>query len=65
MTSEHHIFTANAATHVGPPKDSFESDKVEWVPLADIPELINKKQIVAGTTLVALLYLLAGHPATG
>ncbi|MGC5665083.1 NUDIX hydrolase [Micromonospora sp. WMMD723] len=65
MTSEHHIFTANAATHVGPPKDSFESDKVEWVPLVDIPELINKKQIVAGTTLVALLYLLAGHPATG
>ncbi|MBO4164415.1 NUDIX hydrolase [Micromonospora antibiotica] len=65
MTSEHHIFTANAATHVGPPKDSFESDKVEWVPLADIPELINKRQIVAGTTLVALLYLLVGHPATG
>jgi 8-oxo-dGTP pyrophosphatase MutT (NUDIX family) len=25
MTSEHHIFRADSATHIGPPKDAFES----------------------------------------
>jgi 8-oxo-dGTP pyrophosphatase MutT (NUDIX family) len=59
MTSQHHIFRADAAIHIGAPKDAFESDKVEWIPLAEILPLVNKRHIVAGTTLVALLYLLA------
>ncbi|WP_027343898.1 NUDIX domain-containing protein [Hamadaea tsunoensis] len=59
MTSQHHIFRADGATQVGPPKDAFESDKIEWIPLADIRGLIDKRDIVAGTTLAALLYILA------
>jgi 8-oxo-dGTP pyrophosphatase MutT (NUDIX family) len=59
MTSEHHIFRADSATYIGPPKDAFESDKIQWIPLDDIPPLIQKQHIVAGTTLVALLYLLS------
>jgi hypothetical protein len=31
MTSQHHVFRADAAIHVGAPKDAFESDTVEWV----------------------------------
>ncbi len=58
MSSEHHIYRADGAIYIGPPKDAFESDKIEWVPLDEIPGLIDKQHIVAGTTLVALLYLL-------
>jgi 8-oxo-dGTP pyrophosphatase MutT (NUDIX family) len=63
MTSEHHIFRADSATYTGPPTDAFESDRIEWIPLRDIRSLIDKRHIVAGTTLVALLYLL-GEAAT-
>ncbi len=58
MSSEHHIYRADGATYIGPPKDAFESDKIEWVPLNEIRGLIDKQHVVAGTTLVALLYLL-------
>jgi 8-oxo-dGTP pyrophosphatase MutT (NUDIX family) len=58
MTSEHHIFRSDSATYIGPPKDAFESDKIEWIPFDEIRPLIDKQHIVAGTTLVALLYLL-------
>lgn len=58
MTSQHHIFRADAAVHIGPPKDAFESDKIEWVPVDEIRSLVDKRHIVASTTLVALLYLL-------
>ncbi|WP_433057058.1 NUDIX hydrolase [Dactylosporangium sp. CS-033363] len=59
MNSEHHIFRADAASYIGPPVDGFESDRIEWVPLEDIRRLIDKGDIVTGTTLVALLYVLA------
>lgn len=58
MTSQHHIFRADSATYTGPPRDSFESDKIEWIPITELRSLIDKRHIVAGTTLVALLYLL-------
>ncbi|MEV4136252.1 NUDIX hydrolase [Dactylosporangium sp. NPDC049742] len=58
MNSEHHIFRADSAEYIGPPVDGFESERVEWVPLDDIRRLIDKRDIVTGTTLVALLYLL-------
>jgi 8-oxo-dGTP pyrophosphatase MutT (NUDIX family) len=64
MTSEHHIFRADSAVYTGPPKDAFESDKVEWVPVDEIRGLIDKRHIMAGTTLVALFYLLT-EPVNG
>ncbi|GII92934.1 NUDIX hydrolase [Sinosporangium siamense] len=54
----HHIFRADTATHLGPPSEKWEADRVEWVPLADIPSLIASRSIVSGTTLAALLYLM-------
>ncbi|MGC9670980.1 NUDIX hydrolase [Planosporangium sp. 12N6] len=65
MTSQHHIFQADSATYIGPPVDGFESERVEWVPLADVRRLIDERHIVSGTTLVALLYVLASEPVGG
>lgn len=59
LDSTHHLFRADGATHIGPPKDSFESTRIEWVPLSDLHRLIDKQRIVAGSTLVAILYVLA------
>jgi 8-oxo-dGTP pyrophosphatase MutT (NUDIX family) len=60
MTSEHHVFRADSAVFVGTPEqEKIESQRVEWVPIADIHKLIDQGDIVTGTSLVALLYLLA------
>jgi 8-oxo-dGTP pyrophosphatase MutT (NUDIX family) len=58
-SSEHHIYRADEATHIGNPVDGFESERVAWVPLADLRSLIEKAEIVSGTTLAALLYVLS------
>lgn len=57
--SEHHIYSTDEATHVGRPVDGFESERVEWVPLSGVCSLIEKRDIVSGTTLAALLYVLS------
>lgn len=56
--SEHHVFRADGATYLGPPAEAWESERVEWVPLADIRRLADERRIVGGTTLAALLYVL-------
>lgn len=58
-SSEHHIYRADEATHIGKPVDGFESERVAWVPLADLRSLMDKAEIVSGTTLAALLYILS------
>ncbi len=57
--SEHHIFRGDDASYIGEPAEAFESERIAWVPLADIRSLVRKRDIVSGTTLVALLYVLA------
>jgi 8-oxo-dGTP pyrophosphatase MutT (NUDIX family) len=59
MTAEHHIFQVEGTEYLGEPEDGFESERVEWVPLGDIYSLIAKGDFSAGTTLVALLLLVA------
>jgi 8-oxo-dGTP pyrophosphatase MutT (NUDIX family) len=58
-TSEHHIYRADRASYTGKAVDGFESERVAWVPLADVRSLIGKAEIVSGTTLAALLYVLS------
>ena len=58
--SEHHIYTTNEAVHVGQPVDGFESERIDWVSFANVRSLIEKGDIVSGTTLAALLYVLSG-----
>lgn len=59
MTSEHHIFRADFAELVGGPDEEYETDRVEWVALDEVRRLIAKGDVVTGTTLVALLAVLA------
>jgi 8-oxo-dGTP pyrophosphatase MutT (NUDIX family) len=58
--SVHHIYRADGAERIGPPEDDFESDHIAWMPLSDVPDLTAHGQITSGTSLAALLYVLAG-----
>jgi 8-oxo-dGTP pyrophosphatase MutT (NUDIX family) len=55
--SEHYVYRADSATAIGDPVDSFESERIAWVPLSDLRSLIDKGEITSGTTLAALLYV--------
>ncbi|MDL4776562.1 MULTISPECIES: NUDIX hydrolase [Thermomonosporaceae] len=54
----HHVFRAEGAERVGEPTD-VEAERIEWVPLARIPELAARGEIGSGSTLAGLLYLVA------
>jgi 8-oxo-dGTP pyrophosphatase MutT (NUDIX family) len=54
-----HVFVAAGATHVGDPTDASESERIDWVPVADIRRLIADGEITDGLSLTALLWALA------
>lgn len=56
--SQHHIFRAAGAAYIGPASEDWESERIEWVPLAEVRGLISKGEIVSGTTMAALLFVL-------
>ncbi|RPK78766.1 ADP-ribose pyrophosphatase [Streptomyces sp. ADI97-07] len=56
--SQHHVFRADGATHVGPPTEKNESDRIEWIPLSEVRGMIDRREIVSSGSLVGLLYLL-------
>ncbi|MER6574774.1 NUDIX domain-containing protein [Nonomuraea sp. NPDC001023] len=56
--SLNHIYRADAATHIGPPSDPWEAERIEWVHLSSVRRLIEAGEIVCATTLSALLLLL-------
>ena len=49
-----HVCTAEGAERVAEPADSHEAERIEWVPLADLPRLIRSGAIRDGYTLAAL-----------
>ncbi|MEQ7122912.1 NUDIX hydrolase [Actinopolymorpha sp. B11F2] len=53
------IFAAEGATHVGPPTDPSEAERIEWVPTGDLREIIAAGQMGDGLSLTAVLYALA------
>ena len=57
IDARHHIYWADDATYVGHPEDDFESDKREWIPLKETPELIAQGEVPAANTAAALLML--------
>jgi 8-oxo-dGTP pyrophosphatase MutT (NUDIX family) len=65
IDARHHIFTANSATYIGPPTEGIEADHATWIPLAKVRDLIAAGQIVGGTTIAALLYLVTESPCQG
>ncbi len=54
------VFLADGAEHAGDPPDSSESDRVEWIPIAELPALIQRGEIRDGYSLTALLWFLQG-----
>ena len=60
-----YLFRADGAGEVGPPSDRTEADRIEWIPLAEVPALIDGGAIVSGPTLIALLYLLTTREPPG
>ncbi|MFG3252907.1 NUDIX domain-containing protein [Streptomyces sp. NPDC048172] len=55
--ARHHIYWAQDATYLGHPQDDFESDKREWVPLKETPDLVARGEVPAANTAAALLML--------
>lgn len=53
----HHAYYAESAEHIGAPEDAIESDRIEWVLLADVPALIDQGKIRAANTVATLLRL--------
>ncbi|MFF7216806.1 NUDIX hydrolase [Streptomyces sp. NPDC008238] len=56
--SQHHVFRADGARYAGPPTEKNESDRIEWIPLADVRGMIDRREIVSSGSLVGLLYVL-------
>jgi 8-oxo-dGTP pyrophosphatase MutT (NUDIX family) len=54
MDSGHHVFRATTAVRIGEPTERNESDRIEWIPLAEVPAMIARREIVSGITLVGL-----------
>lgn len=52
------VFEAAGATYVGEPSDPSEADRVEWVPVAAVQQLIAEGKVVDGLSLTALLWWL-------
>ncbi|MFF7452892.1 GntR family transcriptional regulator [Kitasatospora sp. NPDC008115] len=61
VDSPHEIFVARGATLVGEPTDAEEAGLIEWIPLAEVPGLIARDELLGSGTLVALLHLLANR----
>jgi 8-oxo-dGTP pyrophosphatase MutT (NUDIX family) len=60
------IFLADGAERVGEPEDASESDRVDWVPITELPSLIRRGEIADGYSLTALLWFLQlGQNLTG
>ena len=57
--SVHHVYRADEATRIGSPSDPSESERIAWVPLAEVPALISQGDMASATTSAVLLFLLA------
>ena len=53
------VFLARGAEHVGEPTDRSESERIEWVTVADLRAFVRDGQVHDGLTLAGLAYALA------
>lgn len=59
VRARHYIYAATSYEVVGEPTELNEMERLEWVPLAEVPERIRKGEVQSSGTLVALLRVLA------
>jgi 8-oxo-dGDP phosphatase len=53
-----HVFVADGAAHEGEPADPDEAERVEWVPVPRVRELVLGGEVVDGYSLTALAFAL-------
>jgi 8-oxo-dGTP pyrophosphatase MutT (NUDIX family) len=56
--SVHYVFWTEQAAYRGEPAAAFEAERIDWIALSQVPELIAAGQIRAAATVAALLLLL-------
>jgi 8-oxo-dGDP phosphatase len=54
------VFLSEGATHLGPPSEPDEAERVEWVSMSELRREIADGRVRDGLTLTALLWVLAG-----
>lgn len=59
VRSPHHIYLAETAIRVGEPTETTEMQKMEWVRLSTVRQLIDSGQIQNAGSLVGLLYVVS------
>lgn len=62
IDSTHYVFRATSASYAGPPTERNESDRIEWVPLAEVPGMIARHEVLSGITLLGLQQTLLTQP---
>ncbi|MCX4551360.1 MULTISPECIES: NUDIX domain-containing protein [unclassified Streptomyces] len=65
VDSPHDIFVSRGADHIGDPVDAEEAGHIAWVPMADIPALMARDELMGSGTLVGLLHVLASRGSKG
>jgi 8-oxo-dGDP phosphatase len=64
--SRHFVFRAQGLRRIGEPTERNESDRLEWIPLTEVPGMIARREIVSSATLVGVMALLLElSPAAG
>ncbi|WP_086753662.1 NUDIX domain-containing protein, partial [Streptomyces scabiei] len=61
--TQHFVFRTDDARRIGEPTEQNESDRLEWIPLTDVPGLISRREIVSSATLVGVMALLLDSSA--
>lgn len=59
--TEHFVFLGEEPAQVAEPTELNESDRIEWIPLAEVLDLVDRREIVSGATVAGLLRMLAGR----
>lgn len=63
--SVHHAYRAEDAAYDGEPVDAIESDRIEWIALAEVPAMIGRGEIRAANTIATLLTIGAQRGRAG
>ncbi|WP_082127127.1 NUDIX domain-containing protein [Allosalinactinospora lopnorensis] len=61
VDSPHDVYLGEGASYTAPPSDAEEAGRVAWIPLADVPGMIERDEMLGSGTLVALLHILASR----
>jgi 8-oxo-dGTP pyrophosphatase MutT (NUDIX family) len=52
------LFLAQGAVEVGEPTDPGESERIEWVPVGRVVDIVRRGEMIDGLSLTAVLYAL-------